>query len=216
MASAVGGKKTGRPRSLHEHDIIAAALAEGLTEATMPSIARRLGVSHSALYRYYADRDALLLECVGTAVDSMQWPSDDEPWRDILRSVGNVMWEMLGRYTGLAETMLTLSGTPPQIVSRASALTEALTKQGFSTRDAMLAIDFIGDLTLTTFVNMARLDAPLDDGGTTRDRVRQEWEQPGVLAEALQDDSTWFGRGWLDDKVEILLDGLAHRVQAAS
>jgi hypothetical protein len=45
-------KLFGRPPGLTLEQITDAALADGIATSTMPSIARRLGVAHSGLYRY--------------------------------------------------------------------------------------------------------------------------------------------------------------------
>lgn len=212
MTATASGKRTGRPRSLHEPDIIAAALAEGLDSVSMPSVARRLGVTHSALYRYFPDRNALLIACIGTAIERTTWPDGSEPWRECLSRLADSMWEMFSAHKGLAETVMSVPGTAPQGVALVERLVEGLCRQGFSPHDATLAIDFVADLTISTFTGMARLDAPVEGGGTARDRYRQDWSQPEILAEVVSDDAVWYGRGWLDEKMSIFLDGLERRV----
>ncbi|WP_278313105.1 TetR/AcrR family transcriptional regulator [Lolliginicoccus levis] len=212
MADESSRKKSGRPRVLHEHDIVAAALAEGLLDATMPAVARRLGVSHSALYRYCADRNALLQACIAQAVTSMPWPDPEEPWRTMLPKLAETTWAMLARYPGLTETMLTATRSPEELTILAEKFVGGLVRQGFTAQDAILAIELIGDLTLTTFTAMQRLDAPVEGGGTARDLARQDWVRPGVLSDALADEALWHGRGALDNKVALLIDGFAQRV----
>ncbi|AEF40439.1 TetR/AcrR family transcriptional regulator [Hoyosella subflava] len=212
MAATKSGKKTGRPRSLHEPDIINAALEIGLSDASMPTVARRLGVTHSALYRYYADRNALLVASIGTAIERTQWPDGSECWRDTLTGLADSMWHMFSEYPGLAEAMLTVQGTPPEGTALVARIVEGLHRQGFSVHDAMLAVDFVSDLTLTGFSTMARLDQPTDDGATTRERFRADWSRPEILSEVVADDSGWYGRGWLDEKIAVMLDGLERRI----
>ncbi|MBD8505176.1 TetR/AcrR family transcriptional regulator [Hoyosella sp. G463] len=212
MADEPSRKKSGRPRVLHEHDIVAAALAEGLLDATMPAVARRLGVSHSALYRYYADRSTLMLACIGQAVASMPWPAPEEPWRTMLPQLAGTTWDMLERYPGLTETMLTATRSPEEMTALAEKFVGGLVAQGFTPRDAILAIELIGDLTLTTFTAAQRLDVPVDGGGTIRDLAREDWVRPGVLSDALSDETLWHGRARLDNKVGLLIDGFAQRV----
>lgn len=52
--------KLGRPARLSRELIVAAALEADLATLTMRELAARLEVSHSALYRWVADREALL------------------------------------------------------------------------------------------------------------------------------------------------------------
>ncbi|WP_149359708.1 TetR/AcrR family transcriptional regulator [Lolliginicoccus suaedae] len=212
MADESSRKKSGRPRVLHEHDIVAAALAEGLLDATMPAVARRLGVSHSALYRYYADRNALMQACIAQAVASMPWPDPEEPWRTMLPKLASTTWDMLERYPGLTETMLTATRSPEEMTCLAEKLVRGLVAQGFTPHDAILAIELIGDLTLTTFTATQRLDAPVDGGGTLRDLAREDWVRPGVLSDALSDETLWQGRVRLENKVSLILEGFAQRV----
>lgn len=50
----------GRPAQLSAVAVVAAALDSGASELTVRGLARRLGVTHSALYRWVGDRDGLL------------------------------------------------------------------------------------------------------------------------------------------------------------
>ncbi len=178
----------------------------------MPTVAKRLGVTHSALYRYFADRNALLVASIGTAIARTQWPDGSQHWRDTLTGLADSMWHMFSEYPGLAEAMLTVQGTPPEGTELAARIVDGIQRQGFSVHDAMLAVDFISDLTLTNYSKMARLDQPAGEGITTRDRFRADWSRPEILTEVVADDSGWYGRGWLDEKIAVMLDGLERRV----
>ncbi|MFH8614704.1 TetR/AcrR family transcriptional regulator [Streptomyces sp. NPDC017979] len=50
----------GRPAQLSVEAIVGAALESGANELTVRGLARRLGVTHKALYRWVGDRDGLL------------------------------------------------------------------------------------------------------------------------------------------------------------
>jgi AcrR family transcriptional regulator len=70
----------GRPR------IVAAALECDLRTVTMRDVAARLGVSHSALYRWVADRDELF-DVIGEVMVERILPVDDpaaDSWREWL------------------------------------------------------------------------------------------------------------------------------------
>ncbi|MFF2555473.1 TetR/AcrR family transcriptional regulator [Nocardia sp. NPDC058058] len=210
MSSARPGKRTGRPRSLSESDIIAAALAEDLNTLSMPSVARRLGVAHSALYRYFPDRDSLVRAAMAQAIADIDWPHGTEPWREMLTALADRMWQVFERHPGFATAVLSIPGTPPGGVHLLERLARGLVAQGFTVRDAVLALDFLSDLTLTTFTMMSNLDTPFD-GRTVRDAYRTTLTEGELLTQALDDDSVWRGRGWLDDKIAVMLDGLEHR-----
>ncbi len=67
--------KPGRPRTLSDDQIIDAVLAEGLGTFSMPSVAARLGVVHSGLYRYFTDREDLVVQVLDRIARSAPWPS---------------------------------------------------------------------------------------------------------------------------------------------
>src|SRR5690554_2702455 len=108
-------RKPGRPRSLTLEGIADAALAEGLATVSMPGVARRLGVGHSGLYRYVADRDALVTLALGRAVAAVSWPTADLPWRELLRQVAESVWTMCDTYPGLDGAALA-AASPPTVV----------------------------------------------------------------------------------------------------
>lgn len=88
------GRSPGRPAQLSVETIVAAALDSGTGELTVRGLARRLGVAHSALYRWVGDRDGLLdvisdhlLERVLTRVT--EDPTTD--WRAWLTDFGEVL-----------------------------------------------------------------------------------------------------------------------------
>jgi AcrR family transcriptional regulator len=208
------GKKTGRPPTLSTEDIVEAALAGDLSTLTMPGVAKRLGVSHSALYRYFSDREALLRACADHVVRLMVWPDTDKPWREFLREFCDVLWLSFERYPGLAQVGLTVPGTPPAIVEVVEKLAGSLMAQGFPARDALLAVDFVSEVTMTQFAMMAALDNTVStaDSRSARQAYQDSWNASEALTEGLGDESTWHGRGWLDDKITIMLDGLERRV----
>jgi TetR/AcrR family tetracycline transcriptional repressor len=208
------GKKTGRPPTLSTPDIVAAALAGDLSELTMPSVAKRLGVSHSALYRYFADREALLRACSDHVVRQTVWPDTNRPWREFLKDFCDVLWSSFERYPGLAQVGLAVPGTPPAIIEIVEKLVGSLTAQGFTPHDAILAVDFISEVTMTQFAMMAAMDKTVSsaDSRSARQAYQESWNASESLIEGIGDESTWHGRGWLDEKITIMLDGLEKRV----
>ncbi|MFD7713688.1 TetR/AcrR family transcriptional regulator [Streptomyces sp. NPDC059785] len=83
----------GRPARLSREQIVEAALGCDLRTATMRDIAERLGVSHSALYRWVGNRDELL-DLVGEVVVERILPAAEptpETWRQWL---ADLAWRM--------------------------------------------------------------------------------------------------------------------------
>lgn len=180
-----------------------AALAEGLPNLSMPSVARRLGVSHSTLYRYVHDRDDLLVAALDLALREFDWPGSDMGWRDVMVSFADAMWRFFERYPGMAETSLLVPSMPGKALGIADELVVRLRAEGLSTRDAVIAVDFAADVTIAAEIGVRRMSRVFD---TPRGRrsLRELYEGP--------DASRFERRGWLDDKLAIMLDGLAIRL----
>lgn len=83
----------GRPARLNRDAIVAAALEGDLRTLTMRDLAARLGVSHSALYRWVPDRDGLF-DLISEVMVERILPTSEptaETWRDWLRDLA---WKM--------------------------------------------------------------------------------------------------------------------------
>ncbi|WP_405639345.1 TetR/AcrR family transcriptional regulator [Streptomyces uncialis] len=124
----------------------------------MPSVAARLGVSHSTLYRYVQDRDDLLRTAIGVAVDRVEWPSEELPWRELLGRLADRLRELCDTHPGIAQAVLTTPGTPPAIIERLVRYGRSLVTAGLSDRDAVVSVDFVAELTLTSWIAMRHLD----------------------------------------------------------
>jgi AcrR family transcriptional regulator len=86
-------ERPGRPARLSRELIVAAALQGDLASLTMRELAARLGVSHSALYRWVADREELFDLISDVMVERILPASDPTPadWRDWL---ARLAWAM--------------------------------------------------------------------------------------------------------------------------
>lgn len=157
---------------------------------SMPIVARRLGVSHSTLYRYVHDRDDLLLAAVELAVSEFDWPEPQTDWRAALTGLADASWTFFERYPGMAKAIMLMPGTPQPVTEVIAAYLLALRSAGFSQADAVVALDFVVDLTLTSADEMAGMA-----------RVHEQ---------------VWSGRGTFDQKLEILLDGLGVRLERSA
>jgi len=75
-------------------------------------------------------------------------------------------------------------------------------------------VDFISEVTMTQFAMMAAMDKTVSsaDSRSARQAYQESWNASESLVEGIGDESTWHGRGWLDEKITIMLDGLEKRV----
>lgn len=180
--------------------IAQAALDEGVASFSMPSVARRLGVAHSGLYRYVADREALLLTAIDRAINTIEWPSADQPWDDLLRAVGETLWDLSDRYPGVDRATLTASHAPPAAIRLIEGYVEQLHRDGFSLEDAAVAVNFVISVTMTASADMARLRRA---GHSTVAKANS------ATLKAYDADEAHADRGWYDRKLDIVLRGIA-------
>lgn len=196
-------RKPGRPRALTVEMIARAALDDGVATFSMPSVARRLGVAHSGLYRYVEDREALLQEAFELAALEVTWPATDLPWRDLLREVGESVWTMCDAHPGLDRATMSARNWSKVAEERVGAYVTALRDEGFVVEDAAVAVEFVYTLALTASAEMSRLRA-------VRDRAK-EHDCDLNLLKVYDNDEVWTGRGLYGRKLDILLAGLESR-----
>ncbi|MCD9198851.1 TetR/AcrR family transcriptional regulator [Aeromicrobium wangtongii] len=195
-------RKPGRPRALTVDAIAAAALDDGIATFSMPSVARRLGVAHSGLYRYVTDRDDLLVRALDQAFLSTTWPDTDQPWDDLLREIGMAVWRACGLHPGLDRASQMAPKPSPALLEKMDAWIAELHRQQFSMEDAAVAVEFIIAQALDSSSQMARLSR-MDKSHVRREDI--------PVLEAYNNDEVWAGRGLYDRKVDIFLAGLSTR-----
>lgn len=193
--------KPGRPRTLSDDQIIDAVLAEGLGTFSMPSVAARLGVVHSGLYRYFTDRADLVVQVMDRIARTASWPAADLPWREHLEQIGETLWSICAEYPGYDVTALQARNVSPGFLEMLTPHVESLRGEGLELVDATAAIEFVRTLVLTSSMEAARLEAIADRADLTDHAI------PGFA-----DPEKWAGRGWYRRHLSTWLDGLALRV----
>ena len=213
------GRRTGPKPGFTHDDVVTAALEIGIRDFTLAGVAKRLGVGTPALYRTIESRDDLLRGCLKRLVRENESPIPDVGWRDLLRHQADRMWELLDRYPGLAETLLVVTWAHHYFATGVKAGTDALIERGFSPDDAALAVDFIGDTVLCTHmvIEAYREAVPIRDGGaaTGLEAAAENFAREDVakqLPEQLAPNDDWADRGFLDRKIEFIIEGMARRV----
>ncbi|MDG4765272.1 TetR family transcriptional regulator [Solwaraspora sp. WMMD406] len=215
--------RTGRPRKLTEADIAEAVLAEGFAGLTVPAVAQRLGVSTMTLYRYTPTRAGLLALTWDHVLDKTTWPPVTGHWREILHRHATTLWDLLATHPG-AVTELSGAVVPPRMMGLYDDLALALTEQGFTADQAVLAVDTTIDLTIDHCRGVEDLSRREDAASAdTREQLAALWtlrpEDPpgraGVRA-AMQEAIATPPRDWFIRKLELMLDGLTTRRIAAA
>ena len=171
--------RVGRPARVSRRLIAEAALEVGLSTLTLTSLAQRLGVDHSTLYRHVASRDDIVLLACDTAIARMDWPTvpdlpadqlvapDDTSWRAYLEQAVARIWDMYDRHPGLASAIHHLDTAPDQVVLRFTGAIRDLTRMGFAEAEAVLVLDTVLDIGVESYVGWERV---LAAGGGAADR----------------------------------------------
>ncbi|WP_440694561.1 TetR/AcrR family transcriptional regulator [Clavibacter nebraskensis] len=161
--------RVGRPARVSRRLIAEAALEVGLSTLTLTSLAQRLGVDHSTLYRHVASREDIVLLACDTAIARMDWPvvpdvpdavlasPDDTSWRTYLAQAVERVWDMYDRHPGLATAIHHLETAPEQAVLRFTGAIRDLTRMGFTEADAVLVLDTVLDIGVESYVGWERV-----------------------------------------------------------
>jgi AcrR family transcriptional regulator len=134
-----------RPRSLNHAQLASAALAvidrDGLTALTMRAVAKELGVSTMALYRYVADREeleGLVVELVLGAVDTE--PPPPAPWRDEIRVMVDRMRDTVGAHPAIVPLTMTHRHRSPSVLRWSETVLGILGKTGVEGERRVIAL----------------------------------------------------------------------------
>ncbi len=195
-------RKPGRPRALTVDVIAQAALDDGIDIFSMPSVARRLGVAHSGLYRYVADRDDLLLQALERAFVAQDWPAPELPWEELLREIGETIWRTCDAFPGIARAAQLAPKAAPSILAHMDAYVQSVAAQHFLPEDAAVAVEFAIALALDCSSQMTRLHR-MEEAHATREDI--------PMVKAYDTDEVWVGRGLYARKLDIFVTGLASR-----
>ncbi|MBV7294722.1 hypothetical protein KRX51_02155 [Corynebacterium sp. TAE3-ERU12] len=137
-------------------DAIDAALEEGIRDFTIGSVAKRLGVAPSALYRVTEDRRALVGAILDRLAQELQPSSHDLPWQDQIRGNAAELWRLVNKHEGLAMVLLTLD-IYDNVRDPLANIVTGLVKGGLKVYQALFLLDLVAETTLVSSVNYAPL-----------------------------------------------------------
>ena len=213
------GRRTGPKPGFTHDDVVTAALEIGIRDFTLAGVAKRLGVGTPALYRTIASRDDLLRGCLKRLAEENKFTVPECGWRELLRHQAEWLWGLVDRHPGLAETFLVVTWAHHYFVRGMKTCIDALVERGFSPDDAVFAVDFIGDTVLCTHlvIEANRAILPGEDGTVAtglevavENFNREKFAED--FPEQLVPNEGWTGRGFLDRKIEFVIEGMARRV----
>lgn len=117
---SVKQKKRGRPTKnsapLSQESIISTAKLLMENDGKIPSIrklALNLDVDAMAIYHYFKNKDALLEAITTSLVEEIYRPNNEKEWKQELESLCVSYLELLQRYSGLLETLLSMTSFGP-------------------------------------------------------------------------------------------------------
>jgi len=203
-----------------------AVLEIGFDRATTSAVAERLGVDQSTLYRHIASREDMLDAAVDVAASRAVWPEPGDDWAQYLRECARAVWTMLSSAPGLAQRLRGTTTAPESLAAQAYRVVEYVHRRlGISVREAALIVDTIGDMTVDSYLTVASLDRRMGGERTLRDVALSAIETAGPSAQdsalaaeyldALRDamGSPGAPSSWWLDKVELVIDGVRHRLE---
>ena len=153
-----------------------------------------------------------------------RWPSEAEgDWRAFLTAIADSLWRLYRDHPGLAVHLRGMQSIPPALMARSAQVVATLRERfGLDVFQAALVTDTVGDTVIDSFLTIARLEGPStsDPHRTQRDRALDALDPDGapapqdyvtVLHEAL--GSPGGAEDWWREKVQLVLDGLAFRLE---
>lgn len=180
--------------------IIQAARDEGIADFSMLAIAKRLSITHGALYRYFPSRDELAVAVIDDVIEGTMWDCKPEGWRDLLLRFAQTLWSLSLRTPGFAASVLSLPRTPPSITQVRGAYVSELGTRGIHRDEATVVVELISDEVLLTAQLLARNER--SDGG-------------GFAQRPEPTSRGWVGDiGLLDRKIDLILEGAGSRLHS--
>lgn len=214
--------RRGRPPSVDRDAIVRAAVAVGFDQLAMTSVADRLGVRHSALYRYFPTRDELAAAAVDHVVDQARWPEPTSDWRAHLDAYARCHFALLEQHPGLAREIVSLKIDSPSYQAVGYRAMAALTDLGFTPENAILACDLVAEQALFFFL-AGQPAAPDPSSTTTEAATRRRALMASTPPDAAPAIHTAMNRvvtgppqAWFARKLDTVLNGITHLAPSAS
>ncbi|MBL1079457.1 TetR/AcrR family transcriptional regulator [Nocardia sp. 2] len=201
------GKKVGRKPAFTEHDIIRAAMDEGLDTFTLAAVADRIGVGATAIYRLFGSRDEIVTACLDAVAATIALPEPGMGWREVLRQWANECWRICEDHPGLPRVVYSYAPAVTRITEVLDAYAASLACHDITSGQAGFALDFLGDTVFACHLGVQAMRAADRTGATGLDQVRAAL---GGTHSILHPHESWQQRGLVDTKVEFILTGLEH------
>ena len=202
-------KRTGPKPSFDKQDVIHEALKLGLDRFTMSEIANRLGVATSALYRICSTK-TLLDFCLEQAAERFPFsPTGD--WHHLVRDYARSTWLICENYPGVENILLTNPRSHRHFEKHLAAFVSALIAEGFSADEARNTVEMVATTTVSIHL-AARAYRLAEERVSPVDPVKGVYPESFPLP-AHEEEKSW---SHLNDKIDLIIDGLSARRAAAA
>ncbi|EPH07103.1 hypothetical protein HMPREF1531_00152 [Propionibacterium sp. oral taxon 192 str. F0372] len=201
------GRPTGPKPGFSRHQVVETALELGIADFTLACVASRLGVATSALYRTITSRDDLLRACLEELASRIDFIADPADWRRTVRAQAECLWVLLETNPGLDRVLQMLPWAAECFATTIGAAYQALVEAGVGEHDAALMVDMVADTTIATHLGIVAMRRrPVDDAAP----------EPmfSSLPRPFHAEQSWTDRGWLDRKIDLIIDGLSTRINS--
>lgn len=174
----------------------------------MRAVAARLGVQPGALYRVCGSRDDLQHAALQriAAVYLGERSRAASTWQDCLRAMADDMWACSAAHPESPMVIMTRPDAFTSALGYFTSLIQQLVDLGIpgGQQRAVFAVDFIGDTTLATFIQMRAFHRPGSETGAVADEVLARMgDAPDVFG-----ISSIGERGLLDNKIDFIIRGI--------
>ena len=120
-----------RPR-LDRRRIVEGLLEIGVDQFSMHSLARHLGVSATALYRYFGSREELMAAAMDAFCEGLEVPDAGAEWTEYLRLLGRAFRRRLLEMPGAADYGAAIGPATPSAFGIVEAALGVLRRAGFT------------------------------------------------------------------------------------
>lgn len=202
--------------------IARAVLDVGFPDLTFAAVRERLGVGQTTLFRHARDRDELVRIALDHAIDQIDWPSLEGPWRAVLESYALTAWHGWAAHPGSA-TEAARGIVPLGMMRLMDDLCAVLMRQGFTAENAVRACDVVFDLVTDNRRGVEHLDHVVADGGPGREHLHRLWadlpapepaddgasaSERAAIHAAIRAAIAAEPIDWFTGKLRVVLDGI--------
>ncbi|MGA9871711.1 MAG: TetR/AcrR family transcriptional regulator [Rhodococcus sp. (in: high G+C Gram-positive bacteria)] len=201
------GRKAGRKPAFAARDVVSAALDEGIDGFTMSGVATRVGVVTAAIYRLFSSREEIVVACLDHIAAGIRLPSEGDDWQAVLWLWADECWRMCEEFPGLSRVVYSYAPAFTRIEHVLSEYARCLAVHDKTSRQAMFALDFIGDTVFASHLGVSAWRTADDNGNTGLALVRKAISEDSLV----EPTEAWLSREVLDTKIDFIVSGLHHR-----